>query len=142
MNQLLYNQYKLKKASVLQRATYPVVERTLYHGTSETSVKEICVHGFNRSFCGKNGMFLLALFSCLTPFVLCWVLISDILVSPHSHCLRSGGIFCCQLCTVCPGSVFAPKRRRIQVYFCVKGSNRRLHQRMPFDEDGPTERDW
>lgn len=55
MNRLLYNQYKLKKASVLQRAIYPEVERTLYHGTSETSVKEICVHGFNRSFCGKNA---------------------------------------------------------------------------------------
>lgn len=55
MNKLLYNQYKLKKASVLQRATYPQIERTLYHGTSESSVKEICVHGFNRSFCGKNA---------------------------------------------------------------------------------------
>lgn len=55
MNRLLYNQYKLKKASVLQRAMYPEIERTLYHGTSETSVKEICVHGFNRSFCGKNA---------------------------------------------------------------------------------------
>lgn len=55
MNQLLYNQYKLKKASVLQRATYPEIERTLYHGTTEQSAKEICVHGFNRSFCGKNA---------------------------------------------------------------------------------------
>ncbi|XP_032379727.1 protein mono-ADP-ribosyltransferase PARP10 [Etheostoma spectabile] len=55
MNRLLYNQYKLKKASVLQRATYPEIERTLYHGTSEKCVKEICVHGFNRSFCGKNA---------------------------------------------------------------------------------------
>ncbi|XP_034401235.1 protein mono-ADP-ribosyltransferase PARP10 [Cyclopterus lumpus] len=55
MNRLLFNQYKLKKASVLQRATYPEVERTLYHGTSETCVKEICVHGFNRSFSGKNA---------------------------------------------------------------------------------------
>ncbi|KAM6974213.1 protein mono-ADP-ribosyltransferase PARP10 [Tautogolabrus adspersus] len=55
MNRLLYNQYKLKKASVLQRATYPIIERTLYHGTCESSVKEICVHGFNRSFCGKNA---------------------------------------------------------------------------------------
>ncbi|XP_005942641.1 protein mono-ADP-ribosyltransferase PARP10 [Haplochromis burtoni] len=55
MNKLLYNQYKLKKASVLQHATYPQIERTLYHGTSESSVKEICVHGFNRSFCGKNA---------------------------------------------------------------------------------------
>lgn len=55
MNRLLYNQYKLKKASVLQRATCPQIERTLYHGTSEASVKEICIHGFNRSFCGKNA---------------------------------------------------------------------------------------
>ncbi|XP_029977063.1 protein mono-ADP-ribosyltransferase PARP10 [Salarias fasciatus] len=54
-NRLLYNQYKLKKASISQRATYPEIERTLYHGTSETSVKEICIHGFNRSFCGKNA---------------------------------------------------------------------------------------
>lgn len=55
MNRLLYNQYKLKKASILQSATSPQVEQTLYHGTSEDSVKEICVHGFNRSFCGKNA---------------------------------------------------------------------------------------
>ncbi|XP_041868062.1 protein mono-ADP-ribosyltransferase PARP10 isoform X2 [Melanotaenia boesemani] len=55
MNRLLYNQYKLKKASILQRSSHPAVERTLYHGTSQESVKEICVHGFNRSFCGKNA---------------------------------------------------------------------------------------
>lgn len=55
MNKLLYNQYRLKKASVVQSSTQPQVERTLFHGTSETSVKEICVHGFNRSFCGKNA---------------------------------------------------------------------------------------
>ncbi|KAF7651343.1 hypothetical protein LDENG_00112090 [Lucifuga dentata] len=55
MNRLLYNQYRLKKASVMQQATCAEVERTLYHGTSETSVKEICIQGFNRSFCGKNA---------------------------------------------------------------------------------------
>lgn len=55
MNRLLYSQYRLKKVSIAQRAIYPEVERTLYHGTSEASVKEICTHGFNRSFCGKNG---------------------------------------------------------------------------------------
>ncbi|XP_066571950.1 protein mono-ADP-ribosyltransferase PARP10 [Amia ocellicauda] len=55
VNALLYNQYKLKKASMLQSATDPEVERTLYHGTSGHSVKEICIHGFNRSFCGKNA---------------------------------------------------------------------------------------
>ncbi|XP_036421770.1 protein mono-ADP-ribosyltransferase PARP10-like isoform X2 [Colossoma macropomum] len=55
MNSLLYNQYRLKKASMEQSTTHLQVERTLFHGTSETSVKEICVHGFNRSFCGKNA---------------------------------------------------------------------------------------
>lgn len=69
MNRLLYNQYKLKKASVLQNATCPQVERTLYHGTSEDSVKEICVHGFNRSFCGKNGTLRVYLLALLLPIV-------------------------------------------------------------------------
>ncbi|XP_030645234.1 protein mono-ADP-ribosyltransferase PARP10 [Chanos chanos] len=55
MNRLLYNQYKLKKSSMMQNSTTSEVERTLYHGTNETSVKEICIHGFNRSFCGKNA---------------------------------------------------------------------------------------
>lgn len=59
MNKLLYNQYRLKKASMEHSSSEPEVERTLYHGTSETSVKEICIHGFNRSFCGKNGTVLL-----------------------------------------------------------------------------------
>ncbi|XP_051728439.1 protein mono-ADP-ribosyltransferase PARP10 isoform X2 [Ctenopharyngodon idella] len=55
MNKLLNDQYRLKKASIEQSSSEPQVERTLYHGTSETSVKEICIHGFNRSFCGKNA---------------------------------------------------------------------------------------
>lgn len=55
MNKLLYNQYRLKKASMECSSSAPEVERTLYHGTSETSVKEICIQGFNRSFCGKNA---------------------------------------------------------------------------------------
>lgn len=53
-NQLLFRQYQLKKADMEQKFRGDV-ERTLYHGTNESSVKEICIHGFNRSFCGKNG---------------------------------------------------------------------------------------
>uniref|UniRef100_UPI00398F1126 protein mono-ADP-ribosyltransferase PARP10 n=1 Tax=Pristiophorus japonicus TaxID=55135 RepID=UPI00398F1126 len=52
-NPLLYQQYLLKKASMV--TTQPDVERVLYHGTTEESAKEIYVHGFNRSFCGKNA---------------------------------------------------------------------------------------
>lgn len=55
MNKLLNDQYRLKKASIELSSSEPQVERILYHGTSETSVKEICIHGFNRSFCGKNA---------------------------------------------------------------------------------------
>ncbi|MCJ8745997.1 hypothetical protein PDJAM_G00136690 [Pangasius djambal] len=54
MNRLLYSQYRLKKADMEQKVRGDV-ERTLYHGTSESSVREICIHGFNRSFCGKNA---------------------------------------------------------------------------------------
>ncbi|XP_078282158.1 protein mono-ADP-ribosyltransferase PARP10 isoform X2 [Rhinoraja longicauda] len=52
-NPLLYQQYMVKKASMV--ATQTDVERVLFHGTSEESAKEIYVHGFNRSFCGKNA---------------------------------------------------------------------------------------
>ncbi|XP_062900703.1 protein mono-ADP-ribosyltransferase PARP10 isoform X1 [Mobula hypostoma] len=52
-NPLLYQQYMLKKTSM--EATQTNVERVLYHGTSEESAKEIYMHGFNRSFCGKNA---------------------------------------------------------------------------------------
>jgi poly [ADP-ribose] polymerase 10/14/15 len=55
-NRLLCSQYKLKKASLYKSGVHNEVERTLYHGTSESSVKDIYLHGFNRSFCGKNGM--------------------------------------------------------------------------------------
>lgn len=55
MNRLLYHQYQLKRMSVQQSSIQPEFEKTLYHGTSEETVNEICLHGFNRSFCGKNG---------------------------------------------------------------------------------------
>ncbi|XP_078392367.1 protein mono-ADP-ribosyltransferase PARP10 [Cetorhinus maximus] len=52
-NPLLYQQYMLKKASMGAMQTN--VEQDLYHGTTEESTKEIYVHGFNRSFSGKNA---------------------------------------------------------------------------------------
>ncbi|XP_020388034.2 protein mono-ADP-ribosyltransferase PARP10-like [Rhincodon typus] len=52
-NPLLYQQYKLKKTSMA--ATQTDVEKVLFHGTSEGSTREISMHGFNRSFCGKNA---------------------------------------------------------------------------------------
>ncbi|XP_048142259.1 protein mono-ADP-ribosyltransferase PARP10 isoform X2 [Corvus hawaiiensis] len=53
---VLYKQYQLKKGSVKRAcAAGTVVERILFHGTTKASSREICVHGFNRSFCGKNA---------------------------------------------------------------------------------------
>lgn len=31
-------------------------EKLLWHGTSHDTVKKICAQGFNRSYCGKNGI--------------------------------------------------------------------------------------
>lgn len=138
MNRLLYNQYKLKKASVLQHSTQPVVERVLYHGTSEGSVKEICVHGFNRSFCGKNGTFTSS-HPASVSFRRSGV--SSRFSVPHSHGLRPGGVLRRQLGSVRPGPVFAPERRRLQVYFRLQSSDRRFHQGLPLDEDGASEGD-
>ncbi|XP_013923578.1 PREDICTED: poly [ADP-ribose] polymerase 10 [Thamnophis sirtalis] len=55
MHPLLYQQYQLKKAAMEKACGHQAVERILYHGTTEESSHEICQHGFNRSFCGKNA---------------------------------------------------------------------------------------
>ncbi|XP_015472291.1 protein mono-ADP-ribosyltransferase PARP14-like [Parus major] len=53
---VLYKQYQLKKGSVERAcAAGTAVERVLFHGTTKASSREICLHGFNRSFCGKNA---------------------------------------------------------------------------------------
>ncbi|XP_034275898.1 protein mono-ADP-ribosyltransferase PARP10 isoform X2 [Pantherophis guttatus] len=55
MHPLLYQQYQLKKSAMEKACGHQAVERILYHGTTEQSSHEICQHGFNRSFCGKNA---------------------------------------------------------------------------------------
>ncbi|KAG6921035.1 hypothetical protein G0U57_010928, partial [Chelydra serpentina] len=52
---LLYKQYQLKKACMEKACGHEAVERRLFHGTTEEASREICQHGFNRSFCGKNA---------------------------------------------------------------------------------------
>nr|XP_013817442.1 PREDICTED: poly [ADP-ribose] polymerase 10 [Apteryx mantelli mantelli] len=52
---LLYKQYQLKKACMEKTCSTRNVEQVLFHGTTEQSSREICLHGFNRSFCGKNA---------------------------------------------------------------------------------------
>lgn len=52
---LLQHQYQLHREQLEQRCERRPVERVLYHGTAWPAVREICEHGFNRSFCGRNG---------------------------------------------------------------------------------------
>ncbi|XP_075405249.1 protein mono-ADP-ribosyltransferase PARP10 [Tenrec ecaudatus] len=52
---LLQRQYELQRELLEQCCEQWPVEHVLYHGTSESSVADICTHGFNRSYCGRNG---------------------------------------------------------------------------------------
>ncbi|RMC22812.1 hypothetical protein DUI87_00183 [Hirundo rustica rustica] len=46
----------VQKGSVARScAAGTAAERVLFHGTTAASSREICLHGFNRSFCGKNA---------------------------------------------------------------------------------------
>lgn len=52
---LLWQQYELQRQRLMQRCQRRPAEQVLYHGTAAAAVPEICAHGFNRSFCGRNG---------------------------------------------------------------------------------------
>ncbi|XP_022091672.1 poly [ADP-ribose] polymerase 14-like [Acanthaster planci] len=54
-NKDLLMQYQARKAAMEARLGRPDVEKTLYHGTDETTSDKINKQGFNRSFCGKNA---------------------------------------------------------------------------------------
>ena len=56
-NLALFQQYKVKQLEVEKlnaKRTYN--EKILFHGTSSVCVESIIQNGFNRSFCGENGM--------------------------------------------------------------------------------------
>lgn len=55
LHPLLRQQYALHRARLEPRCEQHPAERVLYHGTSASAVPDICAHGFNRSFCGRNG---------------------------------------------------------------------------------------
>ncbi|KAM9386741.1 protein mono-ADP-ribosyltransferase PARP10 [Phaethornis superciliosus] len=77
---LLARQYQLKKVSVERACGGACVERVLFHGTTQSSSHEICLHGFNRSFCGKNA----ALYGRGVYFAVRSVLSARDLYSPRS----------------------------------------------------------
>ncbi|KAL3864673.1 hypothetical protein ACJMK2_006335 [Sinanodonta woodiana] len=54
-NRTLYQQYEAKKKLIEQNNRGHPNESSLWHGTSVDSVDSISMHGFNRSYCGKNA---------------------------------------------------------------------------------------
>ncbi|XP_055288158.1 protein mono-ADP-ribosyltransferase PARP10 isoform X4 [Moschus berezovskii] len=54
LHPLLQQQYELHRERLEQCCERPA-EQVLYHGTAVRTVPDICAHGFNRSFCGRNG---------------------------------------------------------------------------------------
>ena len=56
-NNILYRGYMVRKRQMEQRKGSN--ERTLFHGAAEGSCASVNKTGFNRSYCGKNGMFQL-----------------------------------------------------------------------------------
>ncbi len=56
-NPILYRQYMMKQHHMDKVNTQQYGnEKILYHGTSADTQKEIETSGFNRSYCGKNGV--------------------------------------------------------------------------------------
>ena len=56
-NHSLYQQYSVKKKQMEKQNTGVENERHLWHGTSSDAIPSIYTHGFNRSYCGKNGKY-------------------------------------------------------------------------------------
>ncbi|KAK3598393.1 hypothetical protein CHS0354_019796 [Potamilus streckersoni] len=54
-NRTLYQQYEAKKKLIEQNNPGHQNESSLWHGTSADTVDSISMHGFNRSYCGKNA---------------------------------------------------------------------------------------
>ncbi|KAK3598396.1 hypothetical protein CHS0354_019799 [Potamilus streckersoni] len=55
-NKTLYQQYEAKKKLIEQNNPGHPNENLLWHGTSADTVDSINMHGFNRSYCGKNAV--------------------------------------------------------------------------------------
>ncbi|XP_075926664.1 protein mono-ADP-ribosyltransferase PARP10 isoform X2 [Petromyzon marinus] len=56
-NSVLYRQFLLKKQQIERECSQSPCERILFHGTADAACPEINLHGFNRSFCGKNALY-------------------------------------------------------------------------------------
>lgn len=93
-NPALYRVYMVRKDQMEQKNRSN--ERILFHGTAEGSCASINKTGFNRSYCGKNGMFQLK----LTKFTrTCQVShFFSIVIFRGQFCLREKGAMSLTLC--------------------------------------------
>ena len=58
-NPVLYHQFMVRKKEMEKRNPLGYQnERWLFHGTTSDALDHINTQGFNRSFAGKNGMFV------------------------------------------------------------------------------------
>ena len=59
-NPSLYLKYMVDKQQMEKRCgDSTVIERLLYHGTSEDAIQKINSQGFDRGYCGKNGLYIM-----------------------------------------------------------------------------------
>ena len=93
-NPTQYRVYMVRKDQMEQKKGSN--EQTLFHGTAESSCASINKTGFNRSYCGKNGMFQLK----LTKFTrTCKVShFFSIVIFLGQLCLRKKGTMSLTLC--------------------------------------------
>lgn len=54
-NPVLWKSLQIKKRNMEHKNGHQNNERSLFHGTGEETIATINLHGFNRSYAGKNG---------------------------------------------------------------------------------------
>lgn len=69
-NKMLYQQYIAKKKLLeSQNPKGTQNERELWHGTAPEAVSSINNHGFDRSYCGKNGKIIQNIINLLNTYI-------------------------------------------------------------------------
>nr|XP_058899216.1 protein mono-ADP-ribosyltransferase PARP10 isoform X2 [Kogia breviceps] len=127
LHPLLQQQYELHRERLEQCCDRRPAEQVLYHGTSVATVPDICAHGFNRSFCGRNGEAWgpegarsLPTVTTLTP-----------VPPPRRHALRTGRVLRQARLPGGVGPLLAPRRRGPQGGVRGAGADRRLRAGPP-----------
>lgn len=105
LHPLLQQQYELHRERLEQCCDRRPAERVLYHGTSVATVPDICAHGFNRSFCGRNGEAWVPEGARSLPTVTTLTPVPP----PRRHALRTGRVLRQARLPVGAGPLLAPR---------------------------------